>query len=133
MCLGRPSFSVTVTYSRSIYQEASFICLIGTAAQHTQHKQVAQDAISILIVIHVCHCTHPECHNGTHPQNSTWLLTLIKLICKQALFPLPPSPLMSLGTSLGSLGTRPVTEPGGVHGFHGPPLSQESSADYVVR
>ena len=24
-----------------------------------------------------------ECHNGTHPHNSTWLLTLIKRMCKQ--------------------------------------------------
>ena len=62
MCYGRPSFSVTATSSRSVNREASFCaeaaCLVGIVAQHTWHKQAAQNAISV--VSHVSHCAHPH-------------------------------------------------------------------------
>ena len=71
MCCERPSLSLTFTSSRSASRQASFCftaeqlnrvtaCLVGIAARHRQHKQVAQNAINRSVVNHVHDCTHPQ-------------------------------------------------------------------------
>ena len=43
-------------HCRTAKREAA--CLVGIVAQHTRHKQAAQNVISV--VSHVSHCTHPQ-------------------------------------------------------------------------
>jgi len=75
-------------------------CCPTHMAQHTRPKQVAQDVISVeSIIVHIHQIF--EHHNRTHPQNSTWLLTLTKCMCKQwILVPRLSIPSTSLGTRL---------------------------------
>jgi len=113
ICCGRPSLSLTFTSSRSANQEASFgftaqqlnratACLVGIAAQHRRHKEVAQNTINWSVVSQVRHRTHKdfERHNGTHPHSSMWLLILIKRMSKQWIPGSLSSPPMSLGMRL---------------------------------